>query len=364
MSRRRSVALGLLAASCAAVLTLTACGVSAGRPVTVSREVLGTVVTITVYGSDDVATRSGAEAAFADMMRVEAQLDPYDTTSTIATLNAAPYEWHDLPPDAATIFDRVGKLGVTAQFSPALLAITNLYDFGGRGSVPASDQLAVAVVQAQGFARDGARVRFAPVAFAPPPPGAESSSAASTNNTLRPGLDFGGAAKGLALDRAMERLRATPGMTGAMITAGSSTQVWGRKGDGEPWRIGIEDPRATGKVVAVIGAQAPDVLNLSTSGDYQLFFDRGGVRYHHILDPATGRPARGLRSLTVYGNVSGLDADILSTALFVAGPDAAKEWTQRNGVGLYAIDHRGRVIAVSAPKGANVTFERTASPRK
>jgi thiamine biosynthesis lipoprotein len=364
VGKRLGVALGLVAGSCAAVLALTACGGAVRQPVTVSREVLGTVVTVTAYGSDDGALRSGTESAFADMARVEAELDPYDPTSTIAAFNASPYEWHELPESALTILDRVEKLGVGAQFSPALFGLTNLYDFGGKGSVPATGQLSVAVVQAHGFARDGARARFAPVAFAPPPPGVESSGTASLNNALRPGLDFGGAAKGLALDRAMERLRATPGITGAMISAGSSTQVWCRKSDGEPWRIGIEDPRDTGTVVAVIGAQTPDLLNVSTSGDYQLFFERDGVRYHHILDPATGRPTRGLRSLTVFGTLSGLDADILSTALFVAGPSAAREWAQRNGVGLYAVDDRGRVIAVSAPTGAGVSFERAAAPKE
>lgn len=351
-------------AAFAVAVALTACGGVARQPVTMSREILGTVVTITAHGSDEPALRAAADAAFAEMARVEAQLDPYDPTSTIAAFNASPYEWHDLPPDATAVLDRVEKLGVGAQFSPALFGVTGLYDFGGKGSVPATAQLSVAVVQALGFARDGGKARFAPVAFAPPPPGSGSSGTASINNKLRPGLDFGGAAKGLAIDRAMKRLRMAPGLTGAMITAGSSTQVWGRKSDGEPWRIGIEDPRSTGTVVAVIGAQAPDVLNISTSGDYQLFFERNGVRYHHILDPATGRPARGLRSLTAYGALSGLDADILSTALFVAGPDAAKEWAQRNGVGLYAVDDRGRVIAVSAPKGAGATFERTAAPKE
>jgi thiamine biosynthesis lipoprotein len=359
---KRTAALAAALLVSGAALTSTGCSPS-GQPVIVSHEVLGTVMTITAYGADDPGLRTAAGAAFAIMSNIEAVLDPYDATSTIAAFNAAPYEWNALPGDAVAILDRVDKLGVATQFSPALFGVTGLYDFGGKGSVPATGQLQLAVVQAGGFARDGARARFTQVAFAPSPPGAESSATAKLAATMRPGLDFGGAAKGLAIDRAMERLRTAPGIEGAMISAGSSTRVWGRKPDDQPWRIGIEDPRETGTVLAVIGGRAPDVLNVSTSGDYQLFFDRGGVRYHHILDPATGRPARGLRSLTVYGALSGLDADILSTALFVMGPDAAKEWAQRNGVGLYAVDDRGRVIAVSAPKGADVTFERTAAPK-
>lgn len=351
-------------AACLVAASLTACGPMARQPVTVSREVLGTVVTVSAYGTDETALRSAADAAFAEMALVEAELDPYDATSAVGVFNASPYESRDLPPLAITVLDRVEKLGVGSQFSPALFGVTGLYDFGGRGAVPTTGALAVAVIQANGFRRVGRQARFAQAAFAPPPPGVETSGAASLNASQRPGLDFGGAAKGLALDRAMERLRKAPGITGAMIAAGSSTQVWGRKGDGEPWRIGIEDPRATGTVVAVIGADAPETLNVSTSGDYQLFFERNGVRYHHILDPATGHPARSLRSLTVYGPLSGLDADILSTALFVSGPSAAKEWALRNGVGLYAIDDRGRVTAAGVPRGDGVTFERTATPKQ
>jgi len=357
------VAVALLAAA-----ATSGCSGS-GRPVVVSREALGTVVTVTLHGQDESALRAAAESAFAEMAVVEAQLDPYDATSTIAVFNEAPYDEHVLPAAAVAILDRVEALGVSRQFSPTLLGVTDLYDFGGAPSVPATDQLRLAVAQAQGFARRGDSARFEQVVSTAPPSATATPSAATTASMPpsarpRPGLDFGGAAKGLAIDRAMRRLTRVPEVTGAMITAGSSTSVWGRKRDDEPWRVGIEDPREPGTVVAVVGSHAPTVLNISTSGDYQQYFERDGIRYHHILDPATGRPARGLRSLTVYGAISGTDADILSTALFVAGPTAAKDWARRHGVGLYAIDALGRVITVSAPRAAGVSFERLASPTR
>jgi len=355
----------MLAGALAVLLGASGCSGKA-TPTTGSREVLGTAVTVSAWGTDGAALKTGIDEAFAEMAKVEAELDPYDATSTIAAFNAAPNEWRELPPAAGEVLDRVAALGVAAQFSPALFGVTNLYDFGGKGSVPETAALNVALVHARGFARarDSSMWRFAPPAFAPPPGVSLAGGPESLLASTRPGLDFGGASKGLAIDRAMARLRRTRGVTGAMISAGSSTQVWGAKGDGEHWRIGIEDPRETGTVLAVIGAEAPAApVNISTSGDYQLFFERDGIRYHHILDPATGRPARGLRSLTVYGAMSGLDADILSTALFVMGPNAAKEWADRNHVGIYAVDDRGRVVVVSAPKDAGVTFERTAAPK-
>jgi thiamine biosynthesis lipoprotein len=358
------VVLGACVVLAAAACSLSAGGCAAGRaPYTASREVLGTAITLTVWGDDPAALPLATEKAFAEMARVEAALDPYDATSAIAAINASPYGWHDAPPPATRILDRIGRLGMARWFSPTLLAVTRLYDFGGRGSVPATAQLAAATAAAASAASelstDTADRYPRRMTLGPTPPTMPPGSTIMT-----PALDFGGAAKGLAIDGAVAELRAAPGVRAVMVTAGSSTQVWGAKPDGEPWRIGIEDPRDTGRVIAVIGSPGPGPVNVSTSGDYQLFFERDGVRYHHILDPATGRPARGLRSLTVYGSLSGLDADILSTALFVMGPSPAREWATRNGVGLYMVDDRGRATTVPAPGGANVTFERVAAPAR
>ena len=101
-------------------------------------------------------------------------------------------------------------------------------------------------------------------------------------------------------------------------------------------------------------------LTVATSGDYQQFFEREGVRYHHILDPGTGRPARGMRSLTVAGEMGALEADILSTALFVAGPDAAIDYAEERGLTLYLVDDEGR--ARFAPGPESVSIEELADP--
>jgi thiamine biosynthesis lipoprotein len=363
----------------AALLYAGGCAAAPDAPYTASREVLGTAITVTAWGDDAATLPRGVDAAFLEMGRVEADLDPYDATSAVAAINASPGGWHPAPGSAIEVIDAAGRLGVGRWFSPALLGVTRLYDFGGRGSVPTTSQLAAATAAATAARRDliveggdqGPWRILLGSAEATPDASAVALSPGSANPTDTRGsgtatvaLDFGGAAKGLAIDRAMSALRETPGIRAAMITAGSSTQVWGAKPDGGPWRIGIEDPRATGRVIAIVGSPGPGPVNVSTSGDYQLYFERDGIRYHHLLDPATGRPARGLRSLTVYGSLTGLDADILSTALFVMGPSGLRQAAKQYGVGLYAIDDRGRVLAFSAPKGAGVTFERTAAPAR
>ena len=311
---------------------------SADKPITVTRPALGTVVTINAYGENPRDVNAAIEDAFAVISAVEAELDAYSATSTIAAINAAPFEWHALPADAVEILDAIERLGVAESFSPTLLGVVKLYDFGGDGHVPTEGELSAALQTASMPERDDDRVRFLGIA----------------SSTAEPGLDFGGAAKGLALDRARDALNAKGAVTGALVTAGSTTVTLGSKPDGEPWRVGVEDPRDA--TVVRMTAEWTGNGALSTSGDYQHYFEHNGVWYHHILDPKTGTPARGTRSLTVVGRFSGLDSDILSTALFVDGPDAALAYATAHGLGVYIIDSEGRTHLASAPADSSISL--------
>ncbi len=128
-------------------------------------------------------------------------------------------------------------------------------------------------------------------------------------------LDLGGVAKGYAMDEAVKALREA-GMKHALINAGGCVYALGTRPDGEPWRVGIQDPRSNGDIVAILSLKDSAAV---TSGDYQRYFEQEGVRYHHIIDPSTGKQARDLIQTTVVAE-SATDADILSTALFVLGP--------------------------------------------
>ncbi len=313
MLRSAILSLTLLVATAMLSAPLAGCtGDGAAEPLHTSREALGTVVAITVYtGDSDARAAEVADAAYDAMAAVEAELDAHDPDSAIARVNSAPDPaLESLPPYAEEVLDAICALEVREWFSPQLWAATGLWAFEDGGHVPSAAELDAALAD--------------------------------------PRYDFGGAGKGLALDEAAEMLRDSPTVDAALIASGSTTLSLGSKPDGEPWRIGVEDPRDPATLIATVEATAD--ITVSTSGDYQRAFDRNGIRYHHILDPATGRPALGFRSLTVVGDVSGLDSDILSTALFVAGPAHALSYAEEHGLGLVVVDAGGRTHVVPGPE--------------
>lgn len=136
------------------------------------------------------------------------------------------------------------------------------------------------------------------------------------------GADVGGIAKGYAADVSAAMLREA-GVEHALLDFGGNIMVIGAKIDGTPWRIGVQRPDATRN--SYIGIVTVADKSVVTSGPYERFQVVDGVRYHHILDPATGYPAESdLEQVTIVSDVS-MDADALSTASFVLGLDLALE---------------------------------------
>ncbi len=132
-------------------------------------------------------------------------------------------------------------------------------------------------------------------------------------------IDLGCVAKGYTSD-ALIKLLSSSGCRHALINLGGNVHALGAKPDGSSWRIAIIDPDNTDSFLGSVEIESKAVI---TSGGYQRFFEENGEIYHHIIDPATGYPARsGLNSVTIVGD-SGLYCDGLSTALFVMGLDEA-----------------------------------------
>ncbi len=126
-------------------------------------------------------------------------------------------------------------------------------------------------------------------------------------------IDLGGIAKGHAVDNAVKILR-DMGIEHALVTAGGDTKLLGDR-KGRPWIVGIKDPRKSNKQAIVLPLEN---TALSTSGDYERYFEEDGQRYHHILSPQTGKSAQEVQSVSIIGERSTLN-DALSTAVFVLG---------------------------------------------
>lgn len=154
-------------------------------------------------------------------------------------------------------------------------------------------------------------------------------------------MDLGSIAKGYAGEVAADLLREN-GVTSALLNMGGNVQTVGSKTDGTAWRIGIQDPNEpTGSYLGVL--QLVDQAAV-TSGGYQRYFEEEGVRYWHIMDPATGSPARsGLISVTIVGDKGGM-CDGLSTSLFVMGLEGAvADWRANRDYEAILVDEDNNV---------------------
>ncbi|MDX1442529.1 MAG: FAD:protein FMN transferase [Gammaproteobacteria bacterium] len=238
------------------------------------------------------------------------------------------------------------------------------------GTAPASDELLAGIRRAQGLAGNSGN-RFNPVIGklvetwgfhqeerpdAPPPdsatlisftePPLDPATLEISGNTItsadpRNWIDMGAFAKGLAVDAAIEALR-EHGIDNAIVNAGGDLKVLGTRGDRD-WRIGVRHPSGSG-VLAALDIAGP--LSVFTSGNYERRFAFDGESYHHILDPATGMPARGLSSVTVVHEDAAL-ADAAATALFVAGPEDWPGVARRMGIKRAMVVQADGSIAVS-----------------
>ena len=167
----------------------------------------------------------------------------------------------------------------------------------------------------------------------------------STNKAVM--LDLGGYAKGYALDRAAQILRAE-GVKAALINVGGNMLAIGQPGS-RPWKVGIQDPRGEGAVAAV---ELHDNEAIGTSGDYQRYFMKDGKRRAHIIDPRTGESTDTVASVTIIvsgGSDAGTRSDGHSKPLFVAGPAHWRTMAERLGLKeVMVIDTQGKVEMTDA----------------
>ncbi len=157
-------------------------------------------------------------------------------------------------------------------------------------------------------------------------------------------IDFGASGKGIACDLLKEKLQDTD-VRGAVVSIGGSVLTYGDKGNNKGWHIAIQDPRGEqGAMLGIIDVDGE--VMVSTSGDYEKYFEVDGKRYHHIFDPRTGYPAdNGLISVTIVSD-NGMLSDIMSTTCFVLGLEEGMKYANQKGV---------EAIFVTSDKDVHVT---------
>lgn len=312
-----------------------AVGCAGSRPYERSAYVLDTALTVRI-----VDARADTPRDVDDLVRylraVERVVNYYDRESELSRLNRRIAEARGavVVSCSSTLSAVIQEALVVARltggfFDPTVGPLTDAWRFDAGGRVPAPEE----VKQAR------AQVSFRAVRVI-------GREAVAVDNP-RVKLDLGGVAKGWAIDLAAAFLRHR-GYRHFLVNGVSSTRAFGtRTGSerGEPFRVGIEHPRGGG-IVAVVAVGSGE--SASTSGDYQRYFVAGGRRYHHILDPRTGYPARGFRSVTVVAPLPAARVDALSTAVFAMGPERGLAFVRRLAgklsVKVVAVDAKGRVV--------------------
>ena len=309
------------------LLTLLAAWGGGPEPRTFQKTTLlmDTLVAITVVSDDEATANDAMDSAFDTVRDIEHAISFWTKDSEIAAMGrlagVAPVKVSpitvELVEDSLLIADKA-----KGAFDPTVGPLMRLWDFK-KQIMPTEAQIREKLPV----------VGYKMVAI---------DKAASTVFLKKKGMAFdtGGIAKGFGVDHAVETLKAK-GIRAGLVTIGGEVRAFGTKPDGTPWRVGIRNPRPKGKDDDVMAVVELNDMAISTSGDYERFIMKDGVRYHHIMDPKTGHPARGFISVTMIAPRATL-TDGYSTGIFVLGPKEGLETVKREGLGCVAVFEDGK----------------------
>jgi len=285
--------------------------------------IMGTRIYVEAWHDDPVQGELALDAVMEDMRRIDRLMSHYRPDSELSAINmhaavapvAVDPELFDL------IRTSIHYSAVTdGAFDITYASVGYLYDYPRRiHPTEAQIQAALPGVNYRNLVLD-------PVAH----------SVGYARAGMR--IDLGGIAKGYACDRGVDILKRF-GVRHAIVTAGGDSRLLGDR-RGRPWTIGIRHPDDKNRVVLTM--PLADV-GISTSGDYERYFDEGGVRYHHIIDPKTGRSPSEVRSVTIIGPTA-TDTEGWSKGVFIKGPVAGiRLLEQYPGLDAVVVDRTGKV---------------------
>ncbi|MDX9758518.1 MAG: FAD:protein FMN transferase [Bacteroidota bacterium] len=302
MFRRPSLALTLFLVAVFAVALLLALLMNREEepPVARTQIAMGTMIEIQVRGLSRDRADAAITAAFAEVRRVDMLFSTYKTHGPVWRLNHSRDTIIQVPDEVHALLRRCDTLWRASggAFDAAIEPLVRAWGFDGETpAVPSAEALAAARAHS-GWAHvsiaDHRQIRKKPDAA----------------------VNFGAIAKGYAVDRAVAVLM-RHGAHDALVNAGGEIRATG--GD---WQVGIQHPRSPSEMLAVVELHGRAI---ATSGDYEQYFVVDGSRYHHIFDPATGRPATRCQSVSVIAD-DDMTADAMATAVFVMGPERGMDF--------------------------------------
>ncbi len=261
---------------------------------------MGTAIRVECWADERGAGEAAIAAVMGEMHRIDAAMSPYKETSELSRINRD--AGSQAVPVSRELYELIARSIEFSRLSDGAFDITyaaagHLYDYR-RGIRPTDEALAAA----------RAAIGYRNLILDPH---------ARTIRFARAGMriDLGGFAKGYAVDNGAAILR-RHGIANGIVTAGGDSRIVGDR-RGRPWTIGIRNPRGN-DIAAVLPLEDCAV---STSGDYERYFDADGVRHHHVLDPRTGTSPGDVHSVTIAA-ADGLTAEALSKTVFVLGVQA------------------------------------------
>jgi thiamine biosynthesis lipoprotein len=266
--------------------------------------VFGTLVEISIYGEDEARSKNGITSVMQEFQRLHDQLHAWKP-SELSSLNAAFAQGKSkqISAELATMLQDATQLSAQSGgfFNPAIGGLIQSWGFQAedfKAALPDEKKIASLVK---------GNPQMSDIVFA-------GNRLHSRNKAVQ--IDLGGFAKGYALDRASDLLKQS-GIHNALINIGGNVLALGKHGDRE-WRVGIQHPRKPGPL-ATLALHDGDAIG--TSGDYQRYFELGGRRYCHLIDPRTGQPVQGVQAVTIltHGEHAGVLSDAASKPIFISG---------------------------------------------
>jgi thiamine biosynthesis lipoprotein len=274
--------------------------------VTKTRLGMGTYISITVMHSSKIQGEEVIGMAFEAMDRLTGLLDRYRSDSPVGVLNKDG-QLMDVPPEVGHVVARSlyfhevsgGTFDITVQ--PLVDLYKRHFEAHGRPPSEADFEKVLKLVDASALSFDGKSIRFKKEGM---------------------GITLDGIAKGYIIDQAAELIKRS-GIDHALINAGGDIRAAGGKHDGTPWKVGVQNPDREGPFMDIVKMANGAV---ATSGNYEIYFDKEKL-YHHIVNPKTGLSPRQSSSVTVMAS-NVMDADALSTTVFVLEPEAGRRFIE------------------------------------